>query len=481
MAVTSPGHLAGDTRARRTRCAFWVLAWLLLVAALGGSVLAQEANRLSIDQVVVSQDGREATAFASVLNGDGQPIGGLTGFQASVDGTAAEPLSVQPVVSQQLGIAVLLLIDVSASMAGEPLAQAQAAADAFVQDLLPQDVATLLAFADAAPSDAAFTGNLNAIRDQIDALEVSEQPGTALYDAVVNGLSTAGDAPTTRRAMVLLTDGRDSGSVSQHTREEGLEAAATAGLPIFAIGLGSDLDAEFLQTLTQNAGGRFLEARTPADIPSIFDAVGATLRSQYALTFPLAPATAAERELVLQVDVLGETLTARTRLQPPAAAEPKDGPTPVWLLFLLALVVLIAASGAVVFVLRRRRRSGLAGGPGAGSPVSLRAGQATPSSARVLGMLRVVDGPNAELSISLSADPVDIGSDPGCDLRLDSADSTVAATHARVWLQSGRLMVHHLARGQQTIVAGKPIDWATLEPGDTFQIGPHVIRFGLES
>jgi len=458
------------------------LVGLLLVAVLGGSVHAQEGNRLSVDQVVVSRDGKEITALASVLNATGQPIEGLIDFRASVDGTAAEPLSVQPVVSQQLGIAVVLLIDVSGSMSGEPLAQAKAAADAFVQDLLPQDVAAVVAFAKTAPVDSTFTGNPNALRDQIDALKISDEPGTALHDAVFNGLSIAVAAPTTRRAIVLLTDGKDSGrSVSQHTHEEVLSSAASAGIPIFAIGLGSTPDAEFLQALSQSAGGRFLEAKTPADIPNIFNEVGATLRSQYAIRLPLSPAPSAERELVLRVDVDGETLTGRTRFRAEAAIEPQgDSTTAAWLFVLPAVVALLGVASVGVFLLRRRRRLGLAGGPGTDSTVSLRNTGDSPIAATALGSLRLVDGPNAGIRVSLASGPVDIGSDPSCGLQLDTADRSVAATHARAWLQSGRLMVHHLARGHQTIVAGKPIDWATLEPGDTFQVGSHLISFDLD-
>jgi hypothetical protein len=49
-----------------------------------------------------------------------------------------------------------------------------------------------------------------------------------------------------------------------------------------------------------------------------------------------------------------------------------------------------------------------------------------------------------------------------------------------VWLQNNRLMLHHLAREHQTLVAGRSVEWATLEPAETLQIGPHVIAFETE-
>jgi hypothetical protein len=410
---------------------------------------------------------------------------GLTTFSADVDGTPVSLESVEAVVNDEAGIAVLLLIDVSGSMEGEPLAQARAAATAFVQGLLAQDVAAAVPFASRAPDEATFTGDRSTLLGGISSLDAEQEAGTALYDAVVNGLATVTGAPTARRAVVLLTDGRDSGGVSEHTRGDALLAAATTGLPIFAIGLGEDADVDFLRALAQEAGGGFYRAPAPSDVPAIFDAIGATLRSQYVLTLLLPPAGSAERELLVSLNLEGTTLTAQATFAAPVAiidagSESSRLPPWLWPALILTAVLLSAAAGATVVRWRLKRKPALAGGPGENVSVSIRTPDSPEPASMPSGRLTVVAGPNAGASVRLATGPIEIGSDPACDLRLDPVDGSVASTHARAWLQRSGLMLHHLARGRETLVEEKPIEWATLESNDTLRIGPHIIAFAVD-
>ena len=61
---------------------------LLLVPVLASmnAASAQEEHRLSIDQVIVSEDSKQITALVSVLDSAGQPLLGLTAFNAAIDG-----------------------------------------------------------------------------------------------------------------------------------------------------------------------------------------------------------------------------------------------------------------------------------------------------------------------------------------------------------------------------------------------------------
>ena len=94
---------------------------LLLVVCFGQIATAQETSRISIDQVIVQeQDGGEITVLVSAVD-EGRPILGLTEFEAFIDGRAVQLESIRPVIDAEAGVAVLVLIDVSESMVGEPL------------------------------------------------------------------------------------------------------------------------------------------------------------------------------------------------------------------------------------------------------------------------------------------------------------------------------------------------------------------------
>jgi hypothetical protein len=96
-----------------------------------------QVNVLSVDNSVFPL----LTLKLSVVNTTGQPVRGLTTAAIAVkeDQTDAEVLSVKDIEDTQLGIGVVLVIDVSGSMAGDPIAAARQAAATFVDSLGPTD------------------------------------------------------------------------------------------------------------------------------------------------------------------------------------------------------------------------------------------------------------------------------------------------------------------------------------------------------
>ena len=468
------------------------LAWtvrLCLVSfalLLSGLIAAgEEQYRLSVDQVLVHQGGETATVLLSVLDPAGRPVPGLTRFSVAIDDQLASFESADLVPKTEAGISVLLLIDTSGSMAGEPLAQARMAAMLFVEGLLDQDVAGVLPFASRVPGTV-FTKDDAALRGQIEGLRPELNTGTALYDAIVAGLGTARQAPLPRRAVVLLTDGRDSGAVSSHTSDEALRSARDVGIPIFAIGLGADADVDLLTGLAGSSRGAFFSAPEPAAVPAIFDAIGAQLRSQYAFGIALAPAETSTRTLAVAVRV-GETVlraeaTFRVPTSPASAEGGGRGAGAAPLLLPGALGVGLVGLAVVGFAVlrRRRRRSLIVGGPGGDISLPRRPLGAQDASRAVSGRLTVMAGPQAGTSVSLTSVPVHIGSDPACELRLQPVDGGVASYHARAWLKNERLMVHHLAVGKATFVEDTSREWAVLEANDTLRIGAHVLVFTLD-
>ena len=467
----------------RDRRAILLTALAVALAVCFGQIAtAQETTSISIDQVIVQeQDGGEITALVSAVD-DGRPILGLTGFEVFVDGRAVQLESVKPVIDAEVGVAVLVLIDVSESMVGEPLAEARRAATLFVEGLESKDSAAIVPFGNEAPQEAQFTTDREALLAEIDSLEAEGR--TALYASFVSALEIVNGAPLPRRALILLTDGKDSGENIINTREDALRAAETSSLPIFAIGLGVNADLDFLRTLVQDREGGFYYAPAPADVLDIFAAIGATLRGQYSLTLRLPPSERTTRELLVRLELPETTLSAQTTFAVPAAliVIGDDSGFPTLLAAGLgASGILIAIT--VIGLLRRRRRSRVAvpGGQRGEIDVPPRPARRAQQTATVGGSLKVVEGPNTGASIELGDGAVEIGSSESCGLTLDEADGTVGDVHARVWLQGDRLMLHHLARQSQTLVGDKAIEWATLDSQDILQISPHVITFVIDS
>jgi len=71
---------------------------------------------------------------------------GRDNFKVTVDGKDANVVDASLASSQNLPLDVLFVMDTSGSMAGEPIAQAKAAAQAFIAELAPGDRVAVMSF-----------------------------------------------------------------------------------------------------------------------------------------------------------------------------------------------------------------------------------------------------------------------------------------------------------------------------------------------
>ena len=110
---------------------------------------------------------------------------------------------------QQLPVSVLLVMDVSGSMRGGGLVNAQRAAKDFIDRLAPSDEAALLSFSTTPSFDQPWTQNKTLMKTSIDALSAGGR--TALYDAVWMG-SNLITPRENKKVMIVLADGDDGAS-----------------------------------------------------------------------------------------------------------------------------------------------------------------------------------------------------------------------------------------------------------------------------
>jgi VWFA-related protein len=475
------------------------LAAIGLCAALMAALPARAQTPVTVDVTqVITAAYPDVIAVVSVQDAAGAPVSGLAtaNFAASDDSGPVPIIGAQAAVNADVGLAVVLVMDTSGSMAGAPLALTEEAAIRFVDSLLPRDGAIVISFADGVSPPSPLTADKQALAATLHGLQ--SVGSTALYDAVVAGSQAAKTAPLPRKVVVLLTDGQESGNRSAASMEQSLNEAAAAGVPFFAIGVGEGINIPYLQDLANRTGGQFLAAPAPADIPAVYDRIGIMLRSQYVVRVTLAaPADGGTSNLRLTASAGGasasgsarfarpgvpSTPTLTPRPTPEATATPGGGGGPSIVLFALAggIGVLLVGGGVLgTRRIRRRRLLATASGPTKASrsytppPVATWTGPAAPS-----GRLTVVDGPAKGKSVPLGEDAVTLGSDADCKLSLADPDGRVAGRHARIWLREGHFMLHHLAGGRYATVVGEnSLKWAVLEDGDEIVIGPHRLRF----
>jgi Mg-chelatase subunit ChlD/DNA-binding beta-propeller fold protein YncE len=165
---------------------------------------------------------------------------------------------------------IVLVLDTSSSMSGAKLAAAVRAAGIFLDLVgLPRDHVALVSFNSRASLDAGLTGSKTTL-----ALALAT-PRTAQGTRIDLGLEAATAELRSPRAraealpvIVLLTDGRPDGGSEQAVRSAA-SAARAAGVTVFAIGLGTDVDAGLLREVAGDPA-RYYEAPDAEDLERIY-------------------------------------------------------------------------------------------------------------------------------------------------------------------------------------------------------------------
>ncbi|MFL6197095.1 MAG: VWA domain-containing protein [Thermoanaerobaculia bacterium] len=219
--------------------------------------------------------------YTTVLDRQGRPVAsGLEArdFTVAEDGARQEIARFERVTDLPIHAAVA--IDVSASMA-DALEEAQSAALQFLQRTIrPKDRAAVITFNDHPMLAVKFTRDVKALAGGLAGLKAER--GTALYDSLIfsfynfNGLRG-------RRALLLLSDGKDEGS--RFTWEEALEYARRAGVTVYAIGLGDKVEKGKLSRISEETGGRAFFPKKADELAAIYAAIEEELRSQYLIAY----------------------------------------------------------------------------------------------------------------------------------------------------------------------------------------------------
>jgi VWFA-related protein len=144
------------------------------------------------------------------------------------------------------------------------------AAGRFVDIMRPQARTSLLPFSNTVPSPPPFTADKQALKRMIRQLEASGE--TALFDAAYKAVDTLDKArPEGKRAVVVLTDGRDNRS--SRRADDAIRAARKAEIPLHMLGLGreGELDEAIMQRMAEETGGTYQHARNKQALYEIFE------------------------------------------------------------------------------------------------------------------------------------------------------------------------------------------------------------------
>ncbi len=223
----------------------------------------------------------------------------------------ARVVDVQNVTDDALDISVVLAIDTSTSMEGQPIERAKAAAISFINLIGEKDSVAVVAFDSRERLVQDFTSDKQVLTDAVNGLYASGR--TALYDGSVLAIQTAAKSPSPRHTVIILSDGAEYGNLSSSEREAASATALELGVPSNTIGLGFGTDRTFLKDLSSATLARFYESPTPDELQKIYEELAGSLRTQYIVTLELDSANVEagkDFQLVLQVTSDNRVATA---------------------------------------------------------------------------------------------------------------------------------------------------------------------------
>jgi tight adherence protein B len=177
---------------------------------------------------------------------------------------------------------VMLLIDVSGSMAGEPLDAARFAALAFLERLPESAAVGVVAFGNEAVVAAGLEDDRATVAAAIGTLAAGGE--TALFDAVAAVPAELGLDPTVRRIVIVLSDGGDT--VSESGPGQAAADLAATGAEVFAVALdSSESDRDALADLVAGSEGELITAGALEDLAAAYSGIADQILGRYVLTY----------------------------------------------------------------------------------------------------------------------------------------------------------------------------------------------------
>jgi VWFA-related protein len=255
-------------------------ALLAAIVSLTFVGLAAAADPVNIEIMAVDEEPGHMTLTVSAVDENGKPFPGLdpSNFNAWINDQALIIKELHT-ATDRAPASVLLLVDVSSSMAGEPIQQAQAAINEFIDVLEPQDEVAVMTFSHGVDLVQDFTADRDALDGAVANLTLTDD--TDLYDGVMQAASTMESVDHSRKLIVLLSDGL--ANINTDARDSSIQAARDAGISFVAVGLGANTDRQYLSDLTGASGGKLIEAATPAELRAAYTSLAFAIRSQYTI------------------------------------------------------------------------------------------------------------------------------------------------------------------------------------------------------
>jgi Ca-activated chloride channel family protein len=256
------------------------VAALAVITAVGLGAEQRPRLRSSVELTV---------ATATVRDENGKLVTGLPreAFEVSEDGV---PVPISQFTNERVPLGLGLLLDISDSMFGRRIKDAEGAVERFLTSLLdPADAFFLMTFNHQPALLFGWQSDATGVHDSLTALRPTGS--TAIYDAMVAAMPYLQNRPRERAALVLVTDGADT--ASDVTLHDLRPALVRSDAFVYAIAIDTPepqyiahrVSLETLNEITSQSGGHTELVRATEDLDVATKNIADELNSQYVIGY----------------------------------------------------------------------------------------------------------------------------------------------------------------------------------------------------
>ncbi|GAG74559.1 unnamed protein product, partial [marine sediment metagenome] len=191
--------------------------------------------------------------------------------------------SVERIASVPEPIGVVLVLDTSGSMKGEPIEDAGSAASLFMDEMRAIDEFAVVGFADSITIYSSFTSNRKNLRDSIS--QIVAEGETSLFDGIIIALDQFKKREKIKhRYLIVLSDGTDT--VSKLTVQDVIDKAQKEDVTIYSIALMSyDFNPTDIGNISRSANGELFIAANSKELKELYKFISRRIRNQYKISY----------------------------------------------------------------------------------------------------------------------------------------------------------------------------------------------------
>jgi tight adherence protein B len=264
------------------------LALLVFPSAAVAATIEADTSDYPVVRAIFVTD--EPSITAPTLTENGEEVTGLTATNLGQ------------------GKSIVLAVDSSQSMEGQPLEDAVAAARAFVAAKPPEDRIAVATFA----TEPLFLTDFKSATIDADSalrtISIDPAQGTTLYDALVLSANSLSSEDFLGRVVIVVTDGNETRS--EATLDETIAAARDAGVSIYVVGIeSSQFNPGPLQQLAEETGGQYYGAASTEVLAEVYNSIAEELSRTWRLEY-VTTALPSE-DVTIAAEGAGESATVK--------------------------------------------------------------------------------------------------------------------------------------------------------------------------